>query len=283
VPANRPLANRIASRAAPYGPFLLSICPSCPFPYAPSGLAPCPAHTQRTLAEERDRQDRRAKARCRKQRSYDATGDFVPNNSDNDLDDDDVDIYPAGIVFHAPDSVTGRALLACIEQPPAPPPTRELATRITHPLPPRPLIERIAPAPGPHAPTPSQSVLRRGAVPRISSLKRADRVIVIQTRLDTVFRRLNPLFKRHGLFTQQPLDVQDRVHKLGNQLEWCYENVVVLADGSRAQYEAVLHRCATIGRISFENYARNLPRIACNIADLSEQGYFGVFLNTRRG
>jgi hypothetical protein len=33
----------------------------------------------------------------------------------------------------------------------------------------------------------------------------------------------------------------------------------------------------------FENYAQNLPRIACNIADLSKQGYFGVFLNTRRG
>jgi hypothetical protein len=243
-----------------------------PFPYAPFGLAPRPARTQQTFAEERDRQDRRAKARRRKQRSYDATSDFVPNDSDDDLDEDDVDIYPAGTVFHAPDSVTGRALLARIEQSPAPLPTRELAARISHPLPPRPLIERIAPS----APT-------RGTVPHLIDLARAERIVVLQSRLDAVFRRLNPLFKRHGLFVQQPLDVQDRVHSLGNQLEWCQENIVALADGPRAQYEAVLHGCATIGRISFENYARNLPRIARNIADLSEQGHFGVFLNTRRG
>jgi hypothetical protein len=256
-----------------------------PFPYAPFGLAPCPARAQQTFAEERDRQDRRTKARRCKQRLYDATGDFVPNDSDDEdfEDNDNLDIYPCGTIFHAPDSVTGCALLARIEQTLATPPTCELAARISHPLPSRPLFECIAPAPGLHAPTPSQSVLHRGAVPRISTLERADRVIVLQTRLDAVFRRLNPLFKRHRLFTQQPADVQDRVHKLGNQLEWCQENVVALADRPRAQYEAVLHGCATIGRISFENYARNLPRIARDIADLSKQGYFGVFLNTHRG
>jgi hypothetical protein len=243
-----------------------------PFPYAPFGLAPRPARTQRSFAEERDRQDRRAKARRRKQRSYDATGDFVPNNSDDDLDDDDVDLYPPGTVFHAPDSVVGRSLLARIEQAQEPLPPRELTAPVRHPLPPRPLIERIAPS----APT-------RGTVPHLIDLARAERIVVLQSRLDAVFRRLNPLFKRHGLFTQQPLDVQDRVHSLGNQLEWCQENTVALADGPRAQYEAVLHGCATIGRISFENYARNLPRIARDIADLSEQGYFGVFLNTRCG
>jgi hypothetical protein len=226
------------------------------------------------FAEERDRQDRRAKARCCKQRSYDATGNFVPNNSDNkDFEDnDDLDIYPRGTVFHAPDSATGRALLARIGQPLAPPPTCELAARISHPLLPRLLIERIAPP----APT-------RSAVPHLIDLAHAERIIVLQSRLDAVFCRLNPLFKRHGLFVHQPLDIQDRVHSLSNQLEWCQENVVALADGPRAQYEAVLHGCATIGRISFENYARNLPSIARNIADLSEQGYFGVFLNMRRG
>jgi hypothetical protein len=245
-----------------------------PFPYAPFGLAPCPAHTQRTFAEERDRQDRRAKACCRKQRSYDTTSNFVPNDSDDEdfEDDDNLGIYPHGTVLHAPDSTTGRALLTRIEQPPAPLPTRKLAARISHPLLPRPLIERIAPS----APT-------CGAVPHLINLARAERIIVLQSRLDAVFRRLNPLFKRHGLFVQQPLDIQDRMHLLGNQLEWCQENVVALADRPRAQYEAVLHGCATIGRISFKNYARNLPRIACNIADLSEQGYFGVFLNTRCG
>jgi hypothetical protein len=243
-----------------------------PFPYAPFGLAPRPACTQRLFAEERDRQDRCAKARRRKQRSYNATGDFVPNDLDDDLDDDDVNIYPAGTVFHVPDSVTGRALLARIEQPLAPLPTCELAARISHPLPLRPLIERIAPS----APT-------RGAILHLIDLARAERIIVLQSRLDAVFRRLNPLFKRHRLFVQQPLDIQDRVHSLGNQLEWCQENVVALADRPRAQYEAVLHRCATIGRISFENYARNLPRIARDIADLSKQGYFGVFLNTHCG
>jgi hypothetical protein len=108
-------------------------------------------------------------------------------------------------------------------------------------------------------------------------------VLILRLHLEAVYRRLNPLFKRHGLFIQQPLDVQDRVHSLGNQLEWCLANTHALADGPRAQYEAVLHGCATIGRISFENYARNLPRIARDIADLSEQGYFGVFLNTHRG
>jgi hypothetical protein len=234
---------------------------------------PRPARTQQSFAEERDRQDQRAKARRQKQRSYDATGDYVPNDSDDNFeDDDDLDIYPAGTTFHAPDSITGRALLARIEQPPAPLPTRELAACITHPLPPRPLIERIAP------PVPTC-----GAVPHLIDLARSERVIVLQSRLEAVFRRLNPLFKRHGLFVQQPLEIQDQVHSLGNQLEWCLENVVALADGPCAQYEAVLHGCTTIGRISFENYVRNLPRIACNIADLSEQGYFGVFLNTRRG
>jgi hypothetical protein len=108
-------------------------------------------------------------------------------------------------------------------------------------------------------------------------------VLILKLRLEAVYRRLNPLFKRHRLFVQQPLDVQDQVHKLGNQLEWCLENTHALADGPRAQSEAVLHSCATIGRISFENYMRNLPRISCNIADLSNQGYFGVFLNVRRG
>jgi hypothetical protein len=228
------------------------------------------------FAEERDRQDRCTKARCRKQHAYNATGDYIPDDSDDDLDDNDVNIYPPGTVFHAPDSVTSRALLERIEQPPAPLPTRELAARISHALPPRPLLERIAPAPGPHAST-------RGVVPRLSHLDRLDRVLILKSRLEAVYCRLNPLFKRHGLFVQQPLDVQDRVHSLGNQLEWCLANTHALADGPRAQYEAVLHGCATIGRISFENYARNLPRIARNIADLSEQGYFGVFLNTRRG
>jgi hypothetical protein len=205
---------------------------------------------------------------------YDATGDFVPNDLDNEdfEDNDDLDIYPCGTIFHAPDSATGRALLARIEQPLAPLPTCELVARISHPLPLRPLIERIAPS----APT-------CGAVPHLIDLACAERIIVLQSRLDAVFRRLNPLFKRHGLFVQQPLNVQDRMHSLGNQLEWCQENVVALADGPRAQYEAVLHGCATIGRILFENYARNLPRIARDIADLSEQGYFGIFLNTRRG
>jgi hypothetical protein len=249
-----------------------------PFPHAPSGLAPCPARAQRTFAEERDRQDRCAKACRRKQRSYDATGNFVPNNSDDkDFEDnDDLDIYPCGTIFHAPDSVTGRALLERIEQPPAPLPTRELAARISHALPPRPLLERLAPAPGPHAST-------RGVVPRLSHLDHLDRVLILKSRLEAVYQCLNPLFKRHGLFVQQPLDVQDHVHSLGNQLEWCLANTHALADGPRAQYEAVLHSCATIGRISFENYARNLLRIARDIADLSEQGYFGVFLNTRRG
>jgi hypothetical protein len=246
-----------------------------PFPYAPSGLAPCPARTQRSFAEERDRC---AKARRRKQRSYDATGDFVPNDLDDEdfEDNDDLDIYPRGTIFHVPDSVTGRALLERIKQPPAPLPTRELAARISHALPPRPLLEHLAPAPGPHAST-------RGVVPRLSHLDCVDRVLILKSRLEAVYRHLNPLFKRNGLFVQQPLDVQDRVHALGNQLEWCLENTHALADGPRAQYKAVLHGCATIGRISFENYARNLPRIARDIANLSEQGYFGVFLNTRRG
>jgi hypothetical protein len=246
------------------------------FPYAPFGLAPRPARTQRSFAEERDRQDRCAKARRRKQRSYDATGDYVPDNSDDDLDNDDVDIYPPGTVFHAPDSAVGRSLLARIEQAQEPLPPRELTAPISHPLPRRPLLERLAPAPGPHAST-------RGVVPRLSHLDRVDRVLILKSRLEAVYRRLNPLFKRHRLFVQQPLDVQDRVHALGNQLEWCLENTHALANGPRAQYEAVLHGCSTIGRISFENYARNLPRIARDIADLSEQGYFGVFLNTRHG
>jgi hypothetical protein len=226
------------------------------------------------FAEERDRQDCRAKACRRKQRSYDAQGNYVPNDTDDeDFDEVEDDTYPVGTVLHAPDSVTGRALLARIEQAsPPPPPTCELVACITHPLPLRPLLECITP----RAPT-------RGAVPHFIDLARAERIIVLQSRLDAVFRRLNPLFKRHGLFVQQPLDVQDRVHLLGNQLEWCQENIIALTDGPCAQYEAVLHGCATIGRISFENYAWNLLRIAHNIADLSEQGYFGVFLNTRRG
>jgi hypothetical protein len=53
---------------------------------------------------------------------------------------------------------------------------------------------------------------------------------------------------------QQPLDIQDCVHALGNQLKWCIENVVALANGPCAQYKVVLHGCATIGHISFENY-----------------------------
>jgi hypothetical protein len=105
----------------------------------------------------------------------------------------------------------------------------------------------------------------------------------LKLRLNAVFCRLNLLFKRHSLFVQQPLDIQDRVHPLGNQLEWCLENTHALANRPHAQYEAVLHGCATIGCISFENYTHNLLRITCNIADLSEQGYFGVFLNMRRG
>jgi hypothetical protein len=248
----------------------------CTFPYAPFGLAPRPARAQQSFAEERDHQDRRAKARRRKQRSYNATGDYVPNDSDDDLDDDDVDIYPPGTVFHAPNSAIGRSLLARIEQAQEPLPPRELTAPVSHPLPLRPLLERLAPAPGPHAST-------RGVVPRLSHLNCVNRVLILKSRLEAVYRRLNPLFKRHGLFVQQPLNVQDCVHALGNQLEWCLENTHTLADGPRAQYEAVLHGCATIGRISFENYARNLPRIARNIVDLSEQGYFGVFLNTRRG
>jgi hypothetical protein len=108
-------------------------------------------------------------------------------------------------------------------------------------------------------------------------------MIILQTRLEAVFRHLNPLFKRHRLFVQQPLDIQDQVHTLGNQLEWCLEHVVALADGPCTQYEAVLHGCATIGRISFKNYVQNLLHIAHNIANLSEQGYFGVFLNMRHG
>jgi hypothetical protein len=245
-----------------------------PFPYAPLGLAPCPARTQQSFAEERDCQDCCAKARCCKQRLYDATGNFVPNDLDNKAfkDNNDLDIYLRGTVFHAPDSVTGRALLARIEEPPTPLPTCELAACISHLLPPRLFLERIAPC-----------VPTRGAIPHLINLARAKRVIVLQSRLEAVFRRLNPLFKRHGLFVQQPLEIQDQVHALGNQLEWCLENVVALADRPRAQYEAVLHGCATIGRISFENYAHNLPRIARNIADLSKQGYFGVFLNMCRG
>jgi hypothetical protein len=237
---------------------------------------PRPARTQQSFAEERDHQDRRAKARRCKQRSYDATGDYVLNDSDDDLDNDDVNIYPPGTVFHAPNSAVGRSLLARIEQAQEPLPPRELTAVVSHPLPPRPLLERLAPAPGLHAST-------CGVVPRLSHLDRLDRVLILKSRLNAVYRCLNPLFKRHGLFVQQPLDVQDQVHKLGNQLEWCLENTHALADGPRAQYEAVLHGCATIGRILFENYARNLPRIARNIADLSDQGYFGVFLNVRRG
>jgi hypothetical protein len=108
-------------------------------------------------------------------------------------------------------------------------------------------------------------------------------VLILKLHLEAVYCCLNPLFKRHSLFVQQLLDIQDHVHVLGNQLEWCLKNTHALADGPRAQYKAVLHGCATIGCISFENYARNLPCIARNIADLSKQGYFGVFLNTRCG
>jgi hypothetical protein len=259
-------------RSVLYSPFVHP----CPFLTRPFGLAPRPARTQRSFAEERDRQDQRAKARRRKQRSYNATGDFVPNDSDDDLDNSDVDIYPPGTVFHAPDSVIGRSLLACIKQAQEPLPPCKLTAPVSHPLPPHPLLECIAPAPSPHAST-------CGVVPRLSHLDCLDRVLILKSRLEAVYRRLNPLFKQHGLFVQQPLDVQDCVHSLGNQLEWCLANMHAIADGPRAQYKAVLHSCATIGRISFENYARNLPHIACDIADLSEQGYFGVFLNTRRG
>jgi hypothetical protein len=130
---------------------------------------PCPARTQWLFAEERDRQDQHAKARRRKQRLYNATGDFVPNDSDDEdfEDNDDLNIYPRGTIFHAPNSVTGRALLEHIKQPLAPLPTRELAARISHALPPRPLLERLAPAPGPHAST-------RGVVPCLSHLNRVD-------------------------------------------------------------------------------------------------------------
>jgi hypothetical protein len=108
-------------------------------------------------------------------------------------------------------------------------------------------------------------------------------VLILKLRLEAIYCCLNPLFKQHGLFIQQPLNIQDRIHALGNQLKWCLANTHTLADGPCTQCKAILHGCATIGRISFENYARNLLRIARNIADLSEQGYFGVFLNTRRG
>jgi hypothetical protein len=104
-------------------------------------------------------------------------------------------------------------------------------------------------------------------------------VLILKSHLEAVYQRLNPLFKRHSLFVQQPLDIQDCVHALGNQLKWCLANTHALANGPCAQYKAILHSCATISHILFENYARNLPRIARNIADLSEQGYFGVFLN----
>jgi hypothetical protein len=252
------------------------ICPSVPFPYAPFGLAPCPAHTQRLFAEERDHQDCHTKARHRKQHLYNATGDFVPNNLDNNLDNNNVDIYLPGTVFHAPDSIVGCLLLACIEQAQEPLPPHELTVPVSHLLPLRLLIERIALAPGPHTST-------CGVVPRLSHLNCLNQVLILKLRLNAIFCRLNPLFKWHGLFVQQPLDIQDRVHALGNQLKWCLENTHALANRPHAQYKAVLHRCTTIGHISFENYARNLPCITCNIADLSEQGYFGVFLNMHRG
>jgi hypothetical protein len=156
------------------------ICPSAPFPYAPFGLAPRPARTQRLFAEERDRQDRRAKAwRC-KQRLYNATGNFVPNDSDNNLDDSDVDIYPPGTIFHAPNSAVGCSLLARIEQAQEPLPPRKLTAPVSHPLPLRPLLERIAPAPGLHAST-------CGVVPRLSHLDCLNQVLILKLRLKAIY------------------------------------------------------------------------------------------------
>jgi hypothetical protein len=144
--------------------FIFPICPSLPFPYAPSGLAPYPARTQQLSAEERDCQDQCAKARCCKQRLYNATGNYIPNDSDNNFEDkDDLNIYLAGTVFYALDSVTSCALLARIEQPPAPLPTCKLTACISHLLPPHLLLKRLAPAPGPHAST-------RRVVPQLSHL-----------------------------------------------------------------------------------------------------------------
>jgi hypothetical protein len=247
------------------------------FPYAPSGLAPCPACAQQTFAEERDHQDRCAKACHHKQRSYNATSNYIPNDLDGNFEDNNnLNIYPRGTIFHAPDSAIGQLLLARIKQAQEPLLPCKLTAPISHPLPPRLLLQHIAPAPSPHASTCS-------IVPQLSSLDQLNCVLILKSRLEAVYHRLNPLFKWHSLFVQQPLNVQDHVHKLGNQLKWCLANTHTLANRPRTQYKAVLHGCATIGHISFENYTHNLLHIACNIADLSKQGYFGVFLNMRRG
>jgi hypothetical protein len=120
------------------------------------------------FAEERDRQDQRAKACRRKQRSYNARGDYVSNNTDNeDFDEVEDDTYPTGTILHAPNSAIGRSLLARIKQAQEPLPPRKLTAPVSHPLPSRPLLERLAPAPGPHAST-------RGVVPRLSHLDRVD-------------------------------------------------------------------------------------------------------------
>jgi hypothetical protein len=126
---------------------------------------PCPARTQQLFAEERDCQDRRTKARRRKQHLYNTTSNFVPNNLDNNLNNSNINIYLPGTVFHAPDSTIGQLLLARIEQAQEPLPPRKLTAPVSHLLPPHLLLERLALAPGPHAST-------RRVVPRLSHLNR---------------------------------------------------------------------------------------------------------------
>jgi hypothetical protein len=78
------------------------------FSYAPFGLAPCPARTQRLFAEERDHQDCRAKACHRKQCLYNARGNYVANNTNNeDFDKSKDNTYPAGTILHMLDSAIG--------------------------------------------------------------------------------------------------------------------------------------------------------------------------------
>jgi hypothetical protein len=163
--------------------------------------------------EERDRQNH-----C-KQHLYNTTSNYVPNNLDNNFDEVKDNTYPAGTVLHTPDSAVGHLLLAWIKQAQESLLPCKLTAPVSHLLLQCLLLKHIAPAPGLHTPVPRQSVLSRGAVPCISSLEQVNQVLVLQAHLVAVYRQLNLFFKRHRLFIQQLLEIQDQVHALGNQLD----------------------------------------------------------------
>jgi hypothetical protein len=113
----------------------VTICPSLPFPYAPFGLVPCPACPQQMFAQKRECQDHHAKACHCKQHLYNAAGDYIPNNLDDNLkDNNNLDIYLPGTIFHVPDSATSHLLLARIKQAQEPLLPCKLTALVSHPL-----------------------------------------------------------------------------------------------------------------------------------------------------